>query len=94
MEKREELLTAGYVVSVNQAKFVQFVQNQNNVKTRLVFPTMDRNAEILSGLTRFQRSFQWILNVVIIHELAIAHSLFIDAQVSFFDNRARESRFL
>ena len=29
----------------------QFVQNQNvnTVKTRLVFPTIDRNAEILSG---------------------------------------------
>ena len=46
--KKEELLTAGYVVSVSQAKFVQFVPNQNNVKTRLVFPTTDRNAEILS----------------------------------------------
>ena len=52
VEKREEFLTAGYVVfekivPVSQTKFVQFVQNQNIVKTRLVFPTIDRNAEIL-----------------------------------------------
>ena len=43
VEKREKFLTAG------STKFVQFVQNQNIVKTRLVFPTKDLNAEILSG---------------------------------------------
>ena len=36
-------------VSVSQTKFVQFVQNSSTVKTRLVFPTTDWNAEILSG---------------------------------------------
>ena len=50
VEKREEFLTAGYVVfivPVSHTNFVQFVQNQNIVKTRLVFPTKARNAEIL-----------------------------------------------
>ena len=51
VEKREEFLTVGYVeiMSVSHTKFVQFVQNQNSAKTHLVFPTKDRNAEILSG---------------------------------------------
>ena len=38
--KREEFLTAGYVVfsvPVSHTKFVQFVQNQNIAKTHLVF---------------------------------------------------------
>ena len=39
VEKREGFLTAG----------MQFVQNQNIVKTRLVFPSKAQNAEILSG---------------------------------------------
>lgn len=52
-EKREDLLTAGYVVflkivPVSHTKLVQFVQNQTVVKTQLVFPTTDRDAEILS----------------------------------------------
>ena len=38
-----------------QTKFVQCVQNPNTVKTRLVFPTIDQNAEILS--TGFNDSF-------------------------------------
>ena len=39
------------VVPLSHTKFVQFVQNQNVnfVKIRLVFPTIDVNAEILSG---------------------------------------------
>ena len=50
VEKREEFLTAGYavfIVPVRHTNFVQFVQSQNFVKTRLVFPTKARNAEIL-----------------------------------------------
>ena len=35
------------VIFVSHTNFVQFVQNQNIVKTRLVFPTKARNAEIL-----------------------------------------------
>ena len=49
--KREEFLTAGYVVfimPVSHTNFVQFVQlTQNIAKTILVFPTKARNAEIL-----------------------------------------------
>ena len=49
--KQEEFLTAGYVVfsvPVSHTKFVQFVQNQNIVKTRLAFHQIKaRNAEIL-----------------------------------------------
>ena len=37
------------IVPVSQRKFVQSVQNQIIVKTRLVFPTKDQNSEILSG---------------------------------------------
>ena len=50
VEKRDEFLTAGYVVFIvpaSHTNFVQFVQNQNIVKTRLVFPNKARNAEIL-----------------------------------------------
>ena len=50
VEKRDEFLTAGYVVLIMPAShtnFVQFVQNQNIVKTHLVFPNKARNAEIL-----------------------------------------------
>ena len=46
----EDFLTAGYVVfivPVSHTNFVHFVQNQNIVKTRLVFPTKARNAELL-----------------------------------------------
>ena len=55
VEKREEIVTAGYVsfeksCLVCHTKVVQFVQNQNIVKTRLVFPTKDRNAEKLLGI--------------------------------------------
>ena len=48
----------------------QFVQNQNvnTVKTRLVFPTIDRNAEILSG--GFNDSFS--LSVLIAREFLTA----------------------
>ena len=59
VEKREELLIAGYVVFENRAresrqtKFVQFVQNPKTVETRLMFSTIDQNAEILST-ARFQ----------------------------------------
>ena len=42
------------------AKFVQFVQNQNIVKTRLVFPTKARNAEILSGGFNDHLSGYWM----------------------------------
>ena len=52
VEKWEEFLTAGCVffskiVPVGHTNFVQFVQNQNIVKTRLVFPTKGPNVEIL-----------------------------------------------
>ena len=44
--------TAGYVVfekiRARESRQTKFVQNPNTVKTRLVFPTIDRNAEILS----------------------------------------------
>lgn len=60
------------IVPVSHIKFVQFVQNQTDiVKTRLVFPTENWNTEILSG-ARFQWSFLWILNVLIIHEFLTA----------------------
>ena len=54
VEKWEEFLTAGYVVLKNRARESHKVrrynvQNRNIIKTRLVFPTKDRNAEILSG---------------------------------------------
>ena len=55
VENREEFLTAGYVASfwkivlVSYAKFVQFVQNRNIVKTRFVFPTKDRNVGSISA---------------------------------------------
>ena len=42
VKKREEFLTAGYALFI-----VQFVQHQNIVKTRFVFPNKARNAEIL-----------------------------------------------
>ena len=51
-KKQEEFLTAGYVVFEKSCPCVrqslQFVQNQNIVKTQLVFLTINRNAEILS----------------------------------------------
>ena len=52
MEIREEFLTAGYVVFEKSCPWVrqslQFAENQNIVKTRLVLLTINRNAEILS----------------------------------------------
>ena len=77
VEKREEFLAAGYVVfekfvPVSHTKFVQFVQNQNVsiVKTRLVFQTIDRNAEIL----RWEVSMLFLVkvNILIIHEFSTA----------------------
>ena len=60
-------------------KFVQFVQNQNIAKTRLVFPTKARNAEILS------RGFNDIE--------CIDYSLIFYFPVSsFFGQPCRESR--
>ena len=55
VEKREEILTAGYVMfekscPLCHTKFVQFVQNQNIAKTRLVFPTSDQKAKNLLGI--------------------------------------------
>ena len=38
----------GEIVPMRHTKFVQFVQNQNIVKSRSVFPTKDRIAENLS----------------------------------------------
>ena len=40
--------TFGKIVPMSHTKFVQFVQSQNIVKSRSVFPTKDRNAENLS----------------------------------------------
>ena len=52
--------------SVSHTKFVQFMQNQNIVKTRFVFPTKARKTEILPG------GFLWILNVLIIDDFLTA----------------------
>ena len=45
---------------LSHTKFVQFVQNQNIVKTPLVFPTKARNAEILSAGFNDHISGYWI----------------------------------
>ena len=66
-EKQEEFLTAGYVVFEKSCPWVrqslQFVQNQNIVKTRLVFLTINQNAEILlEGFNdRFSRYWMYWL---------------------------------
>ena len=53
VEKQEKFLDAGFIVFEKWCreshKTLQFVENQNIVKTRLMLPIIDRNAEILSG---------------------------------------------
>ena len=65
VEKREDFLTAVSVVfweilPVSHTKFAQFVQNQNIVKTRMVFPTKYRNAEKLSRFFNDHLSGYWM----------------------------------
>ena len=84
VEKREEFLTAGYAVSIvtlSRTNFVQFVQNQNIVKTRLVFPTKARNA-----------GNSWkVLMIILVDIECIDYSWIFDCWVSsFLNNRARE----
>ena len=82
VEKREEFLTAGYVVfrSYDLCKL-----NQNIVKTRLLFPTKRRDAEC-------SREVSMILFVDI---ECIDNWWIFDCRVSsVLNNRAREPRFL
>ena len=73
------------VSSCDKFLAAQFVQNQNvnTVKTRLAFPTIDRNAEILSGGFNDCFSCCWM------------YWLFVNFWLSgkFLNNRARELRF-
>ena len=72
-------------IRVKKFLAAQFVQNQNvnTVKTCLVFPTIDRNAEILSGGFNDCFSCCWVYWLLVNFWLP----------VKFLSNRARESRF-
>ena len=88
VEKREELLITAYVVFEKQCPWISqssynLCEAKKIVKTQTMFPTMDQNAEILSGDLNGRFSGSWM------------YWLFmnLDCRVSFLNNPAPELGF-
>ena len=76
------------VISCEKFLAAQFVQNQNvnTVKTRLVFPTIDRNAEILSGGFNDRFSCCWMYWLLVNFDCRVSSWTTVPVSRGFFLN--------